>query len=154
MDPVIVESTFARLRLPTPSTFPYTALATCTPLSSSPSDDISMFSLVFQQQYREGLRDIDGFSHSWLVFMNTDPTLSEQLSSDHSLSSGAQLACADGDSSMFLLLVDVHSVTPTKGEIIISTDKKYHQILSSPHTLILDFKVYLPYVEAHPETST
>ena len=57
-------------------------------------------------------------------------------------------------SSIKLILAAIVEVRPLKGEVIIAIDRQYQSLFLNSNTYILDFKVYLPYVEAHPEAFT
>ena len=111
---------------------------------------MSRYALRFDVQYREGLRDIDGFSRGWIVCMNTSRLC---LRREDSVSFDSSVSTVDDKQELFLILVKIVSVNPKCGEIVFSAESTYKTVLVSPETLILDFKVYLPYVEAHPETS-
>lgn len=156
VDPSLIEATFSRLSLPTPQTFPYVPIANYERLTSSKiehSDGQGVFLLTFFEQYREGLKDLEGFSNVWLVCLspkdNKNSVSNELGDKSNQISSSKCISISETSQDIFLILVKLVNINQKKGEVTILVNKSDVSAFETLNFIILDMKVYLPYVEAH-----
>ncbi|KAH7823047.1 uncharacterized protein MONOS_1342 [Monocercomonoides exilis] len=169
----MIEKVFADIHLPTPSTFPYVRIATFTNLTqASPSSpQRAKGELRFVKDLSPGLSDVEGFGKAWLICVEPNSTetkkedmsspLSSEIHSDsqledvQSVPASVCIPSEDNSNQYRLILVDILGVNVKKGIVSIEGEQLDCEWLCKSSVWILDFKVYIPYIEARiPQTET